>query len=449
MSTARSDTVNSQWPRTRLDPVNELPSVSVVVLNFNGRRFLDRCLQSALALDYPADRLQIVLVDNGSLDGSVEHVRRRYPSVEVLALDANYGFAEGNNRGARGARNEWVAFLNNDMWFRPSWLRDLFSPLQSQPDLACITSKILSWDGSAIDFVGGGVNVEGHGFQIDHGLRASAHDQPRRVLAPCGGAMAIRRQLFLDLGGFDSDYFCFFEDTDLGWRLNLLGHDVWYTPTAAVFHALHATARRFPAFQLRVLYERNALFSIYKCLDDANLALALPASMLLMNERALRIARVDVRRFRLDPTAAALPDEGLSRLQETAEDGDGSEPLSALAKARQTLSGEGWAQVVLKGGRYLRHGVATQLRRPLMQDGSYMPNIAVSHQVALHEFAVSLGALNVKRQQLQSQRVRSDQELIPLLVEPLRPTWDDQSYVRFYQRLVEAAGLRRRFGENG
>lgn len=423
-----------------------LPAVSLVILNYEGRRFLDRCLESALALDYPPDRLEVILVDNGSQDGSAAFVRRRFPGVTVRALDTNYGFAEANNRGAQSAKHEWVAFLNNDMWFRPSWLRDLVAPLERQPRLMCLTSKILNWNGSAIDFVGGGVNFEGHGFQIDHGLPVSACDRARRVIAPCGGAMAIRRELFLEVGGFDSDYFAFFEDTDLGWRLNLLGHDVWYTPDSVVYHAQHGTARRFRPDQLRVLYERNAMYTIYKCLDDANLAVALPMAMLLMNERALRIARVDPSRFQLASTPDRHLEDDAMGLGKTGR----SRGLQfKRAQARRTVQQHGWATLARKTSRSAKQAAVSVLRRPLLRHGFFMPNLSVSHYIALHQFARSLGDLREKRQWVQSRRVRSDQDLMPLLVEPLRPSWHDPEYLDFHRWITRVAGLTERFGTGG
>src|SRR5438046_5661160 len=156
------------------------PRVSLIVLNWNGRRHLDACLGSLGALGYPGERLELVLCDNGSKDGSVDHVRSRFPGVRVIALDQNYGFAEGNDRAAEQASGEWIGFLNNDMRVEPGWLANLLVPLAEQPQIACLGSRILNWDGSAIDFIGGGVNFEGHGFQVDHGRRQSVNDRSRR-----------------------------------------------------------------------------------------------------------------------------------------------------------------------------------------------------------------------------------------------------------------------------
>jgi GT2 family glycosyltransferase len=418
--------------------VIDLPRVSLIILNWNGRGYLDRCLQSALALDYPADRLEVILCDNGSTDGSADYVRSRYAGIRVVPLDINYGFAEGNNRAAAQARGHWIAFVNNDMWFEPSWLRDFVGASLEHPAIDCFTCRIMNWRGTAIDFVGSAVNFEGHGFQLAHGARDSIIDRERRVIAPCGGAMLIRRELFAEVGGFDPAYFSFFEDTDLGWRLNLLGHTVLYTPRATTYHMEHATARRFPAHRLRVLYERNALFTIYKCLDDANLALALPAALLLSNERALRLAEIPLDAFRIRRKGNPDP------VQPGAAGGEGrGKSLPGLPP--EVLRELGPLEMVRKSARYLKHRTAAALRRPLLRGGYFVPSIALSHQVAMHEFAANLDTVMEKRRWLQSRRVRSDAELFPLLVEPLRPTWDDPDYVWFHRWLSTTMGLTSRF----
>jgi len=423
--------------------VSVLPSVSLIILNYNGRAYLDRCLQSALALDYPSDQLEIIFCDNGSRDGSVDYVRTRYAGIRLLQLEQNYGFAEGNNRAAKAARHPWLAFVNNDMWFQHNWLRDFVSAVADYPAIGCFTSRILNWNGSAIDFIGGAVNFEGHGFQVDHGATASPLDRERRVIAPCGGAMLIKRELFELAGGFDPLYFSFFEDTDLGWRLNLLGHEVLYTPRATTYHLEHGTAKKFAAHRLRVLYERNALFTIYKCLDDANLTLALPAALLLSNERALRLARISTQKFRIGPEPLT-PGE----LDPLAAPATAPAPASAgalAAKSRRALREQGWPALAGKAAGYLGSRAARAMARSLLRRGEFLPNISLSHYVAMHEFALHLPAVMAQRRWLQANRVRTDAELMPLFVEPFRPTWDDPDYARFHTWLSETLGLKARF----
>ncbi|MEO6798011.1 MAG: glycosyltransferase family 2 protein [Candidatus Dormibacter sp.] len=422
--------------------MSQVPAISLIILNFNGRQHLQACLSSVLALDYPKDRLEIILCDNGSSDDSVAYVRRAFPTVGVVALDRNYGFAEGNNRAAAQARHHWIGFLNNDMWVERDWLRQLVAPLASQPGLACLSSRILNWYGTTIDFIGAGMNFEGHGFQIDVGRKRSRADTARRVLSPCGGAMLIRSQLFTELGGFDADYFAFFEDADLGWRLNLLGHDVWYTPAATVYHRLHGTHKQFEAHRLRVLYERNALFTIYKCLEPANLAVALPAAMLLLNERALGYTEIDAQSFQLDGSKA-LP-SGLPASPPAQVDGK----PGLLERSRRVLREEGVRPLITKGRSFLGQRIsrnAMRMRQRAVHNALLVAPIAISGHVALSDFGHALASLSAKRRWLQERRVRTDADLFPLFVDPLHASWDNPEYVGFQQHLVKVLGIDRRF----
>jgi GT2 family glycosyltransferase len=419
------------------------PSVSIVVLNWNGKRHLAACLESLLALEYPRSQLQIILCDNGSNDGSVEFVKQRFESVTLVALDRNYGFAEGNNRAVRSAVGEWLGFLNNDMWVEPAWLKNLLEPTLTRPQLKCLASRIVNWDGSAVDFVGGGVNFQGHGFQIDHGKPSSEHDRPRRLLFACGGAMLMRRDLFVEVGGFDPDFFAFFEDIDLGWRLNLLGHDVWYTPAATAHHRHHGTANNIEPHQLRVLYERNALAMIYKCFDDDNLAAALPAALLLMNERALRMSGVDLSSFDVD--GQARPPASPQRA--AAAGVTGTEP-GVIARGRKVLREQGLMAAIRKGfglvNRSVVAGLAAVIGRLRPRHFVFL-GVAASHYVAQSQFAHRLDSLNEKRQWIQSRRIRSDAELLPLFEDPFYNSYDDARYLDFYRWLCKVQGLDRRF----
>jgi len=423
------------------------PRISIIVLNWNGRRHLEDCLTSLEALDYPRDRLEIILSDNGSKDGSADYVRKEFPNVRLVALDRNYGFAEGNNRAVQQATGEWIGFLNNDMRVSPDWLTRMLAPLVQQPQIACLGSRIMNWDGSAIDFIGGGVNFEGHGFQVDHGSKHSSHDQSRRVLFACGGAMLIRREVYREVGGFDNDYFAFFEDVDLGWRLNLMGYDVWYTSAATVFHRHHGTARKIPYHKLRVLFERNALFTIYKSFDDENLAAALPVALLLTNERALRLAGIDSREFDVDGERPQLLAEPVSDRKTTP---NGSlDGLSLVAKAARVLEEQGPLAVARRSLNYSRRYLSLKYGQAVrgMMPGKVVviPAVSASHYVALAAFARSLPALNAKRQRIQEKRVRTDAEVLTLFSNALFPSYADPNYVRFHGWISHAMGLDRKF----
>ena len=431
----------------------EDPSVSLIVLNWNGRQHLDDCLGSLVGLDYPADRLQLIMCDNGSSDGSVDYVRSRFPGVEVLALDGNYGFAEGNDRAAALATGEWIGFLNNDMHVEPGWLRQLLGPLREQPNLACIASRIANWDGSAIDFIGGGVNFQGHGFQVDQGQTSSPKDCPRRLLFACGGAMLVRRDVFLEVGGFDADYFAFFEDVDLGWRLNLLGHDVWYEPGATAFHRHHGTANHVSAHKLRVLYERNALFTIYKCFDDDNLAAALPAALILLNEKALRIARTHLSGYILEQPRIEPVDEPPGSARRPVF-GPRERIIGKVIRITRNEGVRGMLRKALRLAHWRFDVFMLDLRRlsawTRVHAGAGiepLPRVAMSHYVALSDFADHLEQLRAKREWLQSRRVRSDEELLPLFQNALDPSYNDEEYIRFHRWLCAVLGLDQRFSK--
>jgi GT2 family glycosyltransferase len=418
------------------------PSVSLVVLNWNGKHHLESCLGSLTALDYPDSKLELILCDNGSSDGSVEFAKSKFPRVKVIALDRNYGFAEGNDRAAEQAVGEWVGFLNNDMWVKPEWLKDMLAVLDERPDAACVASRIVNWDGSALDFVGGGVNFMGQAFQLDYGKKESTHDRSRRLLFACGGAMLVQRELFLEVGGFDTDFFAFFEDVDLGWRLNLLGHDVWYTPRATAYHRHHGTARRIQPQKLRALTERNALATIYKCFDDENLAAALPAALILLNERALRMAKLDGARFGV-PGAATAATLGSSAVAVSP-----SRPPTFSGKVRRVVREEGWGVAARKSVHLTVASIVDGLIAVLNRFGDHsyrMPGVTASHYIALSEFAHRLDSLNEKRTWIQSRRQRSDAEIVPLFQEPFYPGYNDERYIQFMAWLCRVQGLERRF----
>ena len=271
------------------------PSVTVVVPTSNGRAYLPTCLDALENQDYPSDRLEILVVDNGSTDGTATFLKRSFPRVRVVQSNLALGFAAACNLGARQATGDVVAFLNNDTRPERRWLSELTVCVRPADRVVCAASTMLSWNGKYVDFVGGRLNFYGHGFQVDYSLEynPNLYTAPRSTPFACGGAMAIVRSVFLEVGGFDEDYFAFFEDVDLGWRLWLLGYTVETAPRAIVYHRQHGTVRRMTEAQRFFLYERNALFSIYKNYEDATLDRILPAAVVLAQQRALLVSRLD------------------------------------------------------------------------------------------------------------------------------------------------------------
>lgn len=213
------------------------PVASLVILNFNGRKWLSGCL-GALAAQHEAPPSEIVFVDNGSSDGSAAFVRTSWPAVRVVETGANLGFAAGNNAGAREARGAWLVFLNNDTVPGPDWLARLFAGAAAHPECALVTSRLVFMDDPAIvDSAGDGYLRAGGAFKHGHGARAADFAVSREVFGACGGAFMIRREAFEALGGFDPRFFMNYEDVDLSYRARLRGMRIWYAADAIVRHA--------------------------------------------------------------------------------------------------------------------------------------------------------------------------------------------------------------------
>lgn len=216
------------------------PDVSIVIVTWNGRQYLDACL-GAVAGQHGV-LTETILVDNASTDGTVDHVRRSFPWVRIVSLTENRGFAGGNNAGVAAARGRFVALLNNDTVADAGWLRALLGGIDEAGGFAMAASRIVYMhDPGVIDSAGDGVVRWGGAFKRHHGAPASAADEPVEVFGVCGAACLIRRSVFEEAGGFDEDFFASHEDVDFSYRARLLGYRCRYVPAAMVRHHGSAT----------------------------------------------------------------------------------------------------------------------------------------------------------------------------------------------------------------
>lgn len=356
--------------------------VSVILVNFRGTDDTINCISELRRLDWPAELLEIICVENASGDDSAARIAAADPGVVLVESAENLGFAGGCNLGVRRSSGEYVAFLNNDARPDPGWIRAAVAAFNESPSIGSVASKVLDWDGNLIDFVDSAVTWFGMGYkpfcmQPDNG----DFDTPRDILFGTGAAMFVRADLFEHVGGFDDRYFMFYEDVDLGWRLNLLGWTVRYEPRSLAYHKHHASMNKFGSFRETYLLERNALFTMYKNLDDESLAQLFPGALLLAVRRAvargeLDATELDIRR----PGADSVPDRPVSK---------------------DTLAGI----------------------------------------YAIDQFVEQITSMTATRRQLQQRRRVSDSALRPLFGKLLEPAYPIPTYLEAHEDLVQALGI--------
>jgi len=387
---------------------NKYPEVSVIVVNHNGKKYLEDCFSSLLEMDYPRELLEYILVDNGSTDESINYMESKFPFVRILSNSQNRGFAEANNQGAKAAKGEVLALLNNDMKVHPFWLKTLIDKfLQSSEDLACVSSKILNYDGDKIDFIGGGFTPFGTSFQVDFGkpvkqMDADSQDEEKELLFACGGAMAIKREIYLESGGFDEDYFAFLEDVDLGWRLRIMGYKVVYEPKSIAFHKHGSTAKRIPSHQLEFMFERNRLRTIIKNTEDDFLPYFL--SMVMMEN--------------INKTFGS----SMNNLLKFYFPGSNEEELPSRTKNLEHISLSFGNKLRLMWekkdlGMFGRWFIRKNNRWIASLTGcELVPRKTLSFSAAFKSIIPELSSLILKRKEIQSKRKISDRQIFPLFL---------------------------------
>jgi GT2 family glycosyltransferase len=244
--------------------VSRVPEVSVIVINWNGLRFLDPCFESLLGQEVDGG-VEAILLDNGSTDGSPDHVRMYWPVVRVIDSGGNLGFAAGNNLGLRCARGRHLVLLNPDTRVQPGWLGALLDAVRSDERVGAVTSKLVFMaDPTEIQNAGSLLLSDGSGADRGFHERDEGQFETRdEVFGACGAAVLYRREMLDDVGMFDETFFNYYEDTDLSWRMRLRGWRVLYEPRAVVHHVHAGSSGEWsPFFTFHV--DRNRLFMILK-----------------------------------------------------------------------------------------------------------------------------------------------------------------------------------------
>ncbi|MBF0573889.1 MAG: glycosyltransferase family 2 protein [Desulfamplus sp.] len=282
----------------------DLPSIDIIIVNYNGMDYLPTCLESLFSSEYP--KFSVIVVDNNSSDKSVDWIKSNYPQVAVIKNKENEGFGKANLRGIKYGNSPFFVLLNNDTKVDPEWLLPLMAIMQKEPLCAAACSRLMFMDRpNVINAAGGGMNFVGYGY--DHDIFSTVpHQHPylsdslslsskiatnnsvsqllapdfyktKEVFFPTAAACLIRRSAFDDIGGFDSSFFMYHEDVDLGWRFHLRGYSVKYIPQSVVFHAFGGTSLKSGSLYFRNrLGLRHALRSLLKNYEINTLKRVIP-----------------------------------------------------------------------------------------------------------------------------------------------------------------------------
>ncbi|MFT5081449.1 MAG: GT2 family glycosyltransferase [Bacteroidia bacterium] len=376
----------------------DLPRAAIVILNYNGQHHLEGCFGSLIELDYPKDKLEVILIDNGSSDDSVDLMARDHSWVKTIVNERNVGFSAGCNQGAQAANApEVLVFLNNDMRVREDWLRELVAPVV-RGECAASTAKMFSWDGKLLNSIGGGMNFHGIGIQKGYLKEPGPNDDiPARTLFACGGAMAIDAAVYFDVGGFDDEFFAYYEDVDLGWRLWVMGHEIHYQPRAVCWHHHSSTSRTFPMETIRLLQVRNPFFACFKNYDDETLRRVLPAQLGLAMRRTLMVSGID--------------DDSSFRIEQVDPGGAG-------------VVGRLWDKA-----------------RRSAQDDYPIRREAVADMVGIGDLLSNWDHWMARRESIQSRRKRTDAEIFQLFSRPLWCIEGDPAYRELHEGMVRFFGL--------
>jgi GT2 family glycosyltransferase/glycosyltransferase involved in cell wall biosynthesis len=359
------------------------PLVSVILVNYKGADDTITCLRSFEGIDWPAEALELIVVDNDSGGDDVARIRREVPGAKVVEAGENSGFAGGCNTGVRHATGEIVGFINNDARPAPQWIRAAVDVLRRDRSVASVASKVLDWEGTHIDYVDGSLTWFGMGYKREVERPDTGEwETPRDVLFGTGAAMFVRKDVYESVGGFDERFFMFYEDVDLGWRLNLLGWRVRYEPGSVAYHKHHASMNKFGSYRETFLLERNALFSMIKNYGDDALARTLPPALILAVGRA-------VERGEIDPGALDL---------------------------KRSPGGDDVGDMTV-------------------------PKVTMAGVLAIADAAADVGGLWADRARLQQQRTRSDLELAPLFRQAIEPAFPLPRYLAAHAELVDLFGI--------
>lgn len=239
------------------------PKVSIIIVNFNQKLLTLDCLSSLKEITYP--NYEVLVIDNNSQDGSITAISQRYPKIKQIVNSKNLGYVGGNNIGIKHAKGKYLLILNNDTKVTPSFIEPLIKDFKKYPDLGIVQSKIFIMDKpSLLDNVASYLTNTGFLYHVGYLEKDKPEYQKfRKIFAAKGACMMISRKI-LNLGAFDNQYWCYFEETDLCWRAWAMGYQVGFEPQSVIVHKMGATSSTMKSAFIHYHSFKNRIRTIIK-----------------------------------------------------------------------------------------------------------------------------------------------------------------------------------------
>lgn len=256
------------------------PLVSIIIVTFNSQKYIKGCLEAVLKTDYPS--FEVVVVDNASTDETIGVIEKNFPEVKIVKSRKNLGYAQANNLGAKKTRGQYVVILNPDTQVSKNWLKPLVQACSKEEVAVCQPKIMLLSRKDLINLTGKTVHFLGFDWLTDY-QKKDYRILQRPIVSFSGSAFLIKKKVFEKLGGFDSDFFMYFEDGDLSWRLRLSGYKILLVPNSVVYHDYKFQPEEGYQEAKRKFYllERNRILTVFKNYSAKTLFLILPAFLFM------------------------------------------------------------------------------------------------------------------------------------------------------------------------
>lgn len=261
-----SSCFNSLFLKFRFTYLNPLPEISIVILNWNGRKFLEQFLPSVLASGY--SNFKTIIADNGSTDDSVDFVQKNFPQVRIIRFEKNFGYAKGYNEALKQVKSDYYFILNSDVELLPGSLKPMVELLETDKSIGACQPKLLTWSNKKLFEYAGGAGgwldkfgypfAKGRIFDVfeeDHGQ----YDQTEPIFWASGAALFIRSSVFHEVKGFDDFFFAHQEEIDLCWRVQLAGYKIYSCPASVVYHVGGGTLPKGNSLKVFLNFRNNLI----------------------------------------------------------------------------------------------------------------------------------------------------------------------------------------------